>query len=101
MQFLACSLFSRRSKNLDAASTPAATAAPIRAESLRSQPSFEAERAQHGEDIAMLTAERAKQQVIIAILACISSIHDKSGCPFLTVSCASLQDTLRPLHAAG
>jgi len=83
MHFLACSLFSRRSKNLDAASTPAATAAPIQAESLRSQPSFEAERAQHGEDIAMLTAERAKQQVTIAILACIPSIHDIPDVPSL------------------
>ena len=83
MLFLACSLFSRRSKNLDAASTPAAAAAPIPAESPRSQPSFEAERSQHGEDIAMLTAERAKQQVGIAVLACILSIYDKFERPSL------------------
>ena len=83
MLFLACSLFSRKSKNLDAASTPAAAAAPIQAESLRSQPSFEAERAQHAEDITMLTAERAKQQVRIAIRACNPSIRISTNVPSL------------------
>ncbi len=58
--FLVCSLFGRRSKELPAAST--AAAAPIVPESPRSQPSFEAERAQYAEDIASLTAEKAKQQ---------------------------------------
>ena len=54
---LACSLFGRRSKDTSAAS--AAAAVP---ESPRSQLSFEAERAQHAEDIAALTSEKAKQQ---------------------------------------
>ena len=58
--FLVCSLFGRRSKELPAAST--AAAATIVPESPRSQPSFEAERAQYAEDYALLTAERAKQQ---------------------------------------
>ncbi len=41
--------------------TPAAPAP--HAESPRSQPSFEAERAQLAEDVYILTAEKAKQQV--------------------------------------
>lgn len=54
---LACSLFGRRSKDTSAAS--AAAAVP---ESPRSQPSFEAERAQDAEVIATLTSQKAKQQ---------------------------------------
>ena len=57
---LACSLFGRRSKDAAAASTVAAP--PAVPESPRSLPSFEAERAQYAEDVASLTAERAKQQ---------------------------------------
>ena len=57
---LECSLFGRRSRDLGAASTVAA--APIVPESPRSQPSFEAERAQYAEDLASLAAEKAKQQ---------------------------------------
>ena len=59
---MACSLFGRRSKDAAAASTAAAAAAPIRADSLRSQPSFDADRSQHADEIGKLTVEKAKQQ---------------------------------------
>ena len=54
-----CSLFGRRKS--DAASASIAVA-PVVPASPRSQPSFEAERAQYADDIASLTAEKAKQQ---------------------------------------
>ena len=57
-----CSFFTRKgSKDVSKGGAPAAPAP--QAESPRSQPSFEAERAQLAEDVYILTAEKAKQQV--------------------------------------
>ena len=57
-----CSFFTRKSsKDISKGGTSAAP--PPQAESPRSQPSFEAERAQLAEDVYILTAEKAKQQV--------------------------------------
>ena len=64
----AWSLFGRRSKDAAAASTVAAP--PVVPESPRSLPSFEAEPAQYAEDVAMLTAEKAKQQASICKSFC-------------------------------
>ena len=57
--FPTCSLFGRRKSDAAAASI---AAAPVVPESPRSQPSFEAERAQYAEDVGSLTSEKAKQQ---------------------------------------